>query len=79
MNYWLIELVQKQNNGTPRYRSESSGGLTVTPSRALRYSTQQGAAAAAEKLEKHKWGRWEAVEREVNAVAERASVSRMWR
>jgi hypothetical protein len=61
---WLIELVQKYNGGTPRYRGdEVVGGLTVTVGRATTYSTEAGAQAVIEKLETHPWGRWEARER----------------
>jgi hypothetical protein len=60
---WLIELVQNYNGGTPRYLGgEEVGLLTATPRRAMSYSSQEGAAAAAAKLEPHKWGRWEARE-----------------
>jgi hypothetical protein len=59
---WLIKLVQKNDNGTPRYRGGLFGDLTVVAARAERFDTEAAAEAEIEKLPAHPWGKWQAEE-----------------
>jgi hypothetical protein len=60
---WFIKLVQKQDNGTPRYLGGLfAGRLTDVVKRAERFDTKEAAEAEIAKLAPHPWGPWQAVE-----------------
>lgn len=58
---YRVELVQKHNNGTPRWLTDGPWGiLTAVAKRALQFYSESAAADVAARTPPHPWGKWEA-------------------